>query len=69
MKEEKLPHTRKGLHWKRRGDEPVSEACAGFLVGAAGSCPLVGAAGSCPSSGQGRVRGCAYGAAVGTGRL
>ena len=35
-------------------------ACAGFLLGETGACPLVGGAGSCPSDGQGHVhvKGC-----------
>ena len=32
-------------------------ACAGFLVGWTGACPLVGGAGSCPSGEQGHVKG------------
>ena len=31
------------------------EACAGFLVGGAGACPLVYGAGYWPSGGQGHV--------------
>ena len=36
-------------------------ACARFLVGGSGSCPLVGEAVSCPSGGKGHVKGCALG--------
>ena len=45
------------------------EACAGFLVGGIGACPLEGRAGSRPSSGQGRMRGECLEAAVGSGSL
>lgn len=34
------------------------EACAGFLMGGAGACPLMSRAGSWPSGAQGHVRGC-----------
>ena len=34
------------------------EACAGFLVGGTGACPLMCGAGSCPSGGQSYVKGC-----------
>ena len=33
-------------------------ACAGFLVGGTGVCPLVDGAGPCPSGGQGYIKGC-----------
>ena len=41
-----------------RVDEFGPGACAGFLVGGTGACPLVGGAGFCPSGGQGHVKGC-----------
>ena len=36
-------------------------ACARFLLGGTGACPLVGRAGSCPSGGQGHVKECVFG--------
>ena len=43
-------------------------ACAGFLVGKTGVCPLVGTAESCPSDGQDHVKDCLE-VAVGSGWL
>ena len=44
------------------------EACAGFLVGGIGACPLVGGVGFCPSGGQGHVKGYIFSSLLAGGR-